>query len=217
MLLYAVVPSDATPTDREGLTGQRLEIIRSALAAVIVEECANDFRATKENSLAFAEIICDLATAAPVLPIRFPTTLATRSTVLAQLQTSETAWHHRLNDLQGLCEVVIRAQWPEPEQEGADASRSSGTSYLLGRAAALQKRDASIADIRELVSDWAREIKVLPSQHGIRIACLVAKDDIPQLREAVLGWQHAGDHRQVVVSGPWPPFSFVVDQEAVSA
>jgi Gas vesicle synthesis protein GvpL/GvpF len=217
MLLYAVVLADATAPDRKGLTGQRLEIIRSALAAVIVEECPDDFRAAKENSLAFAKIICNLASTASLLPIRFPTILATRSAVLAQLQASETAWQRRLTDLHGLSEVVIRAQWPEPEQERADNSHTSGTSYLLRRAAALQRRDASVAEIRELVREWAREIKVLPARQGIRIACLVATDDIPQLREAALAWQHAGDQRRVVVSGPWPPFSFAGDQEAVSA
>jgi len=217
MLLYAVVPADATAPDRDGLSDHRLEIIRSALAAVIVEECPDDFRATKENSLAFAEIICSLATTASLLPIRFPTMLATRSAVLAQLQASETVWHERLTELHELSEVVIRAQWPEPEQERADASKISGTSYLLSRAAALQRRDASVAEISELVREWTREIKVLPSQQGIRIACLVANDDILRLKRAVLGWQHAGDQRRVVVSGPWPPFSFAGDQESVSA
>jgi hypothetical protein len=217
MLLYAVLPADATAPDRAGLTGQRLEVIRSALAAVIVEECPDDFRATKENSLAFAEIICNLATTAPLLPIRFPTILATRSAVLAQLQASDTAWQHRLTDLHGLSEIVIRAQWPEPEQERADTSHASGTSYLLSRAAALQRRDASVAEISESVREWAREIKVLPSQQGIRIACLVANDDISRLKEAVLSWQHSADQRRVVLSGPWPPFSFVGDQESVTA
>jgi hypothetical protein len=215
MLLYAVVLSDATDPDGEGLTGRGLEIIRSALAAMIVEECPDDFRATKENSLAFAEIMCSLA--APLLPIRFPTMLATRSAVLAQLQPNEAAWHQRLTELQSLSEVVVRAQSSEPEDELADAPSTSGTSYLLNRAAALQRRDASVAEIRELVREWAREIKVLPARQGIRIACLVANDDIPQLREAVLAWQQAGDQRRVVVSGPWPPFSFAGNQDAVSA
>jgi len=39
MLLYAVVPSDATAPDVPGLAGRPLEIIRAAAAAVIVEEC----------------------------------------------------------------------------------------------------------------------------------------------------------------------------------
>jgi Gas vesicle synthesis protein GvpL/GvpF len=217
MLLYAVVPTDAAALDRPGLTAHRLEIIRSALAAMIVEECPDDFRATKENSLAFAEIICGLATTAPMLPIRFPTMLATRTAVLAELQANETAWRRRLTELQGLSEVVIRAQLPQLEQQQADAASTSGTSYLLSRAAALQRRDRSVAEISELVRNWAREIKVLSSSRGIRIACLVADDDIPQLRAAVLGWEQAGDQRRVVVNGPWPPFSFVVDQDAVSA
>jgi hypothetical protein len=36
------------------------------------------------------------------------------------------------------------------------------------------------------------------------------------LRDAVTTWQQSRSGRQAVVSGPWPVFSFVGDQEAVS-
>jgi hypothetical protein len=99
---------------------------------------------------------------------------------------------------------------------GRAGQRRSGTSYLVNRAAAIHRRKASVAEITELVRAWAREVKVLQSQHGVRIACLVANADVPHLRDAVTAWQQARSGRQVVVSGPWPVFSFVVDQEAVS-
>ena len=75
MLLYAVVPADATPSERRGLLGGRLETIRGALAAVIAEESSGRLDATGDESRAFAKIICDLATTIPMLPIRFPTML----------------------------------------------------------------------------------------------------------------------------------------------
>ena len=216
MLLYAVVPADAAAAVGGGLAGHRLETIRGGLAAVVVEECAQRPSATSDESRTFAKIICDLATANPVLPIRFPTVLPTRSEVLAELQAREAGWQRRLTELDGLSEVVIRAQAVDSDHELDAASRRSGTSYLVSRAAALRQRDACVAEISELVRGWAREMKVLPSQQGIRIACLVADADMPQLRDAVLGWQQADDQRQVVVGGPWPPFSFVVAQEAES-
>jgi hypothetical protein len=217
MLLYAVIPPDATAPDGHGLANHRLETVRSEHAAMIVEECPDRLAGTNDESRTFAEILCDLPATTPLLPVRFPTMLATRSAVLAELQANETAWSKRLAELRGLAEVVIRAQWPNPDQELAAASNRSGTSYLEGRAAALRRRDASVAEISHLVRDWARETKVLPSQDGIRIACLVSHADIPQLRDAVLRWHQAGDHGQVVVGGPWPPFSFVVEQEAETA
>ena len=96
MLLYAVVPADATASEGRGLLGGRLETIRGALAAVIAEESAGRLDATGDESRAFAKIICDLATAIPMLPIRFPTMLPTRSAVLAELQAKEAAWRQRL-------------------------------------------------------------------------------------------------------------------------
>jgi hypothetical protein len=216
MLLYAVVPADATAPETRGLAGQRLEMIRGTLAAVIVEDCAERPSATGEEAHSFAEIICDLATTTSMLPIRFPTMLSTRSAVLAELQANEAAWRRRLTELDGLSEVVIRAQWAEADHELGSTSNSSGTTYLLNRAAQIHRRDTSAAEISALVRAWAREIKVLHSQQGVRIACLVANADVSQLRDAVTSWQQARSDRQVAVSGPWPVFSFVVDQEAVS-
>ena len=217
MLLYAVVAADANVPEMRGLNGHRLETIRSALAAVIVEECAERFGAAGDESRAFAEIICDLATTTCMLPIRFPTMLPTRSAVLAELQAHEAAWRRRLTELEGFSEVVIRAQEAETDDEFGAAPAGSGTTYLLNRAAVIHRREAAVADISELVSTWAREIKVLRPQQGVRLACLVADADVSQLRDAVTTWQQARSGRQAVVSGPWPVFSFVGDEEAVSS
>jgi hypothetical protein len=53
-------------------------------------------RATSDESHAFAKIICDLAMTTPMLPIRFPAMLTTRSAVLAELQSNEAfqQWPH---------------------------------------------------------------------------------------------------------------------------
>ena len=87
------------------------------LAAVIVEECSERLGATGDESRAFAKIICDLATTISMLPIRFPTMLPTRSAVLAELQANEAAWRRRLTELDGLAEVVVRAQETEIDHE----------------------------------------------------------------------------------------------------
>jgi hypothetical protein len=214
MLLYAVVPADATASDTRGIFGQRLESIRGALVAVLVEESFEPISSTSDVSRAFAKIICDLATTSPLLPIRFPTMLPTRSAVLAELQANEVPWRQRLTELDGLSEVVIRAQWPEADRDVGSASDSSGTTYLMGRAAAIHRREALVAQISDLLREWARQIKVLHSQEGVRIACLVANTDVPQLRHAVMAWQQARSGSKVAVSGPWPAFSFVVDLTA---
>ena len=216
MLLYAVVPADATAPEMRGLHGHRLETIRGALAAVIVEECSEGLRATGDESRAFAEIICDVATTTSMLPIRFPTMLPTRSAALAELEANEAAWRQRLTELDGLAEVVVRAQETEVDHEPESASDGSGTTYLVNRAAAIHRREALVTEISELVRTWTREIKVLPPQHEVRLACLVAHAEVPQLRDAVTTWQQERSGRQAVVSGPWPVFSFVSDQETVS-
>ena len=216
MLLYAVVPADAAPPEKRGLNGHRLEKIRGALAAVIVEESSEGLRATSDESRAFAEIICDLATTTSMLPIRFPTMLPTRSAVLADLQANEAAWRRRLTELDGMAEVVIHAHEAEADHKLSSVTDGSGTTYLLNRATAIHRREASVAEISEGVRAWTREIMVLPPQPGVRLACLVRGAVVAQWRDAVTTWQEARSGRQAVVSGPWPVFSFVGDQETVS-
>ena len=217
ILLYAVVAADAIGPDQRGLAGNSLETIRATLAAVVVEECLQRPAGTEDESRRFAEIICDLAKATPLLPVRFLTVLPTRSAVLAELQAHEAGWQRRLIDLNGLSEVVVRARPAEADHEADAASHAPGTSYLMSRAAAMQQRDASIVEISELVRDWVREIKVLRSQYGVRIACLVSDADVSQLKDAVEDWRRAHDGSEAAVSGPWPPFSFVEPHEASSA
>jgi hypothetical protein len=217
MLLYAVVAADAKTPATRGIHGHRLETIRGPLAAVIAEECSERLRATGDESRAFAEIICDLAKTTSMLPIRFPTLLPTRSAVLTELNANEAAWRRRLTELYGLSEVVIRAQEAAADHEVGAASAGSGTTYLLNRAAVIHRREASVTEISELVRPWTREIKVLPPQQGVRLACLVADADLPQLSEAVTTWQQTRSGRQAVVSGPWPVFSFVDDQETMGS
>jgi hypothetical protein len=217
MLLYAVVAADANAPEACGLHGHRLETIRGPLAAVIAEECSERLRASGDESRAFAEIICDLAKTTPILPIRFPTMLPTRSAVLRELKAKGAAWRRRLTELDGLSEVVIRAQEAEADHEVGTAHAGSGTTYLMNRAAVIHRREAAVTEISELVCPLAREIKALPPNQGVRLACLVAEADLPRLRDAVATWQQARGGRQAVVSGPWPAFSFVGDQEAVSS
>ncbi len=217
MLLYAVVAADANAPETRGLHGHRLETIRGPFAAVIAEECSERLRATAGESRAFAEIICDLAKTTSMLPIRFPTMLPTRSAVLRELNAKEAAWRRRLTELDGLSEVVIRAQEAEADHEVGTAHAGSGTTYLMNRAAVIHRREASVTETSELVRPLAREIKVLPGNQGIRLACLMADADLPQLRDAVTTWEQARGGRQAVVSGPWPVFSFVGDQEAVGS
>jgi Gas vesicle synthesis protein GvpL/GvpF len=216
MLLYAVVPADAAAPGTSGLHGHRLETIRGALAAIIVEDVSELRHGSGDESRAFAQIICDLATTTSLLPIRFPTTLPTRSAVLAELRANEATWRQRLTELDGMAEVVVRAQETAVDNEPASAADGSGTSYLMKRAAALHRREALAAEISDLVRTWTREIRVLPPQPEVRIACLVTHAEVPQLREAITTWQQARSGRQATVSGPWPVFSFVGDQEAVS-
>jgi hypothetical protein len=119
-----------------------------------------------------------------------------------------TPWRRRLAELDGLCDPGAAGR---RRSRRAPSSHDSGTSYLVAEAADLQRREATVVEIRELVRDWMREIKVLGSQEGVRIAAWSPMPDGLRLKDPVQGWQAARSGSEAVVSGPWPAFSLVGD------
>ena len=60
--------------------------------------------------------------------------------------------------------------------------------------------------VRNLLDRWARDVRALPD--GRRIAVLVRCEDAPAVRDAVVESAVHHDDVEVIVTGPWPPFSF---------
>jgi hypothetical protein len=209
MLLYAIVPPGARLPVREGIAGAPLEAVEGSAAAMVVERCGDPPDASEADSaLAFAQIVAAIAEQTATLPIRFPTSLDSREAVLAELEARGGDWARRLGEIDGLCEVSIRARAPQTDPDDGAEPTGPGTAYLARRASALRDLEATAERIEHVAGQWARETRRLPAREGVRVACLVAKADVPALRGALhesLDSEFGG----VEVAGPWPPFRFV--------
>lgn len=198
ILLHAVVPSDVEDTGREGLAA-----LAAGPVTVLYEERPEPPSDDREDVLEHGRRILALAAQVPLLPIRYGTTLTDTDELGAVAEERADEWSRRLAHLADRCELVVHLD----VHGSAPAGRpDSGRAYLEARMARLRRRERALADVRRVLEPWSPETRVLPDQR--RLAVLVARADAGPARDALAGWGDGQPDLEVVVSGPWPPFSF---------
>jgi hypothetical protein len=217
MLVYAVTPPNVDDVPTTGIAGGELEAVQTQDAALIVEECEHPPSTTQDSVLRFTRVVTHISTHAPTLPVRFPTVLPSKPDVLAELRSRGAQWRRRLDDVAGCSEMVLRASWADRQGTPEPADDLSGGAYLRSRAADVHAFDAMAARLEGLARRSSRDVRRLRVARGARYACLVPDDAIPALRRGVELWRREEPGRDAILSGPWPPFSFVDASEGVGA
>lgn len=231
LLLYCVracaggAPPPLPPGARGVLGAELRWIARGDLAALV--SAAGDPAALAAPAAAellrYQAVIQEQHAAADVLPMRFGGVLADDEAVRAHLEAQGDAYRGALARLSGCVEMGVRAllEAPAPPREGP-AERASGAAYLRAR----QRRYAGEEDLRRAavellereylprVAPLCREHRVdaAPQRSGGPSLCsfyfLIPREEVPAFREALAPLLQGGA-RQIVISGPWPPYSFV--------
>jgi hypothetical protein len=239
--VYAVLARGVSlPPGLTGLGGGELTIVpyQDLAAAVSIVDGAS-IPSTAHDVLRHEAIVEALRGAGPSLPVRFGTVLADAQAVAHALSER---YDILLNDLARLGDKVecgLMVLWPEPPMDGdgpaehgdavpgthgREESPRSGADYL--RARVRQHRHAMAS--REKAGELARELDVAFRPHvvdarltlaptsrmAVRAAYLLHPSSISRFRdvfEEVRGMQ--GDLR-FLLSGPWPPYSFVTKPTA---
>lgn len=216
MLLYAVVPAEAESPGVPGVCGSDLETVRGSEAALVAEECERAPEASRPMALRYYKIVDQLSRTATALPVRFPTVVGDRDEIVQELARRAPHWRRRLDELHGLSEMVVRATWPDPTAV-ADAGRPGGSAYLKRRAAQVHATEQVADDLERRARQLCRDVRRLPAIEGVRLACLAPRAAESELRRLLDEWQHEDAGRETTLAGPWPPFSFVDQQEVASS
>jgi hypothetical protein len=216
MLLYAVRPAEAETPELVGVCGREIETVRGSEAALIAEECPRAPEPNRSMALRYYEIVDQLSRSAAVLPVRFPTVLSDRAEVGQELARRGSQWRRRLDELHGLAEMVVRASWPDQPTSAPDAEQSVGSAYLRHRAAQVHATEEVVGELVQRARRVCRDVRQLPASEGVRLACLAPRTAEPELRQLLDEWRQEGAGRHVTLGGPWPPFSFVDQQEAAA-
>jgi hypothetical protein len=203
LVLYAVVPADA------GQGPVPLDRLDVGPVSVLYAERDRPPSAERADLISFGEIVQDLASSGPVLPVRFGTTLPDLAGLRELAEEHGAAWRRRLDDLSGHVEMIVHARDPQrPVVTAAKSDGVSGTEYLLSRAAVHHHETELLRSLGDEIATLVTETRVLPGKQESRLACLVPAGGVDQLLAAIGRWAESVEGRQVDATGPWPPYSF---------
>ena len=201
ILLHAIVPRDAAVPDA------RLRRHDAGQVAVLYEQRDEPPPSDRDGVLAHGLRVVALAEQVPVLPVRYGTTMAGTEELGAVAEQHADAWSRRLVQLTGRCELVVHVDLTgrndEPDAGPADGS---GRAYLLRRMEAVRRQDRALDDLRAVLAPWSEESRLLTDRR--RLAALVLRADADAASAAIAEWARDRDRVEVLVTGPWPPFSF---------
>lgn len=154
------------------------------------------------------------------VPLRFGQSAADRETAAAHIAEDPAKWHHLLRRFAGHAEYGVRVvrEVRAAEQDVHAPHAESGTEYM----AALARKQAQAADrraeaeriaeiIRSATRGLAVDIRVEPGRAGsvVTVACLVAWTQADAYDCAIREVCDVTQDTRFVLTGPWPPYSFV--------
>lgn len=240
--VYAIQPrSPGLPSGLRGLWGTPVSTVCHRDLAAVIGDCRrNDLRPTADLVLRHESVVEALRRHAPGLPVRFGTVLASDQAVaraLAERHDVLTADLERLGDK---VELGLTVLWDDPGG-GAGAvggdhgltggspgsgSPGPGARYLQALLAASRREEAELSAAEAVARQLDRTLGAyaierrcgLPRARRMvtRSTYLLQPSQVPRFQGAFEALR--GEHRglRFLLSGPWPPYSFVTPADAGS-
>jgi hypothetical protein len=157
------------------------------------------------------------------VPLRFGQWLAEESELQAAVAEKATSYRERLAQFAGCLEFGIRLIDPADLDTARVVHRTPATSGLeymralqeSSRLAETKRAESEAvhAQIRELLREWVREEKVEEARtpHAVlTVSHLVARSNFDKYRAQGRNIRALFPELRMLLSGPWPPYSFAV-------
>jgi hypothetical protein len=223
LYVYAI-----TACDTDLPCGNGLAKVACRNLAAVTGRVTNDVAPTSvENVLHHEAVVEAVRQHGPALPVRFGTMFRDEASLGAALADRYDRLLADMERLGGKVELSLTAIWPasssnEPEtpsNASMSSGRGAGASYLLERAArarhddALTQRARSVAQDLDGVLGWLaleRRVSLLPTPKiAVRAAYLLDPASVSAFRAAFESIRGSRGELRVLLTGPWPPYSFV--------
>jgi hypothetical protein len=204
-------PSPTLPPGRRGLGGAALRVLETrGLAAVYSQH--RRFRARPEAALVIEHerVLEAVMACAPVLPMRFGTQLDSTERLAAAVAGRHRELRAALDRVRGRVELGVRVLPTDPPA-ARPPSPSSGRDHLLSLAAARRRDERIAGQIHHPLDDLAAGSVVRehsPSPTVMVAAYLVDTGQVDSFRHRADEVAASHPDVRVVVTGPWPPYSF---------
>lgn len=217
-MLYAyAITGPVGPPDIEGLGGAPLRAVGHDVVAIVSEHHELPLRAEPEDLWAHEAVVEAAMERGPVLPMRVGTSFPGEAELLEVLRGRAREFRRALTRVDGAVELGIRAVLDlAPSENGTPAAGAGpGTAYMLGRLERVRAAERVAAAIHEPLAALAREAtwRVEAGQPPrLAGAYLVDRSGVEAFRERVTELED-GRPIAIVCTGPWPPYSFVAEEE----
>lgn len=228
LLLYCIFPGAGldVPSFLTGVGGRPLITVGRASLRAAVSHCRRaDLNPDRETLQTYGRIIEWCHNHYTAIPFRFGYLLPDASQVDRLLTERHTHFEALLEGLQGCVEMGVRIFLPwgtpgGPAEEDRAASAESGLAYLNARRRgfAREDREGREADrlaekvclaLTGLYRRHCRESRGLPQGRLLSLYFLVPRPAQGAFREVARGLSAQGPGA-VLLSGPWPPYNFVL-------
>ena len=230
--VYAIV-GRATPLPASGTGGGAAELTMVSwreLAAVTGRMDDDRAPLTIDAVLHHEAIVEAVRREGPALPVRFGTVFRDAPSVASALAERYEPLAADLDRLGDKVELSLTALWAAPpagdgaapardEEDGARAVQGAGARYLRACAAEL-RRDETMKEMARTVARELDEVlgglaleqrvSLLPTPRvAVRTAYLLDHAGVRDFRAAVDAVRETHGELRVMLTGPWPPYSFV--------
>lgn len=220
--LYCIVPAGHTvPDGCEGLQSRRPFTLAAGALAVWASEHETAVAPSIEVVRTHNDVVAAAMTpqVTPV-PLRFGQSAADSETAAGNIAEDAAKWLDLLQRFAGHAEYGVRAvrQVPAAEQDVHVPHVESGTEYM----AALARKQAQAADrraeaeriaeiVRSAAGELAADVRIELGKAGsvVTVACLVAWTAAEAYHGAIREVCEVTQDTRFVLTGPWPPYSFV--------
>jgi len=148
----------------------------------------------------------------PVLPLRFGTQLGSEQELAITLSQRREEWSAALERVRGRVELGIRVLAERPERPRGGGS---GREYLLNRVAEHRRAEMAARELHVPLDELAvvSQLSEHPSPPAVVVGSyLVAEGSVDGFRSRAEALAKRHDDLRVVVTGPWPPYSFAGEE-----
>jgi hypothetical protein len=148
-----------------------------------------------------------------VLPARFGTCVRDEAELRAILRTRGADLERGLRRVRGRVELGVRALWPR----GEEPPPAGGRDFMLAKVRRRAEARALACDLHEALAGLAVDERssVLPRPDTpVSAAYLVDRSRVRAFERRAAALRAERDDAELVLSGPWPPYSFSEDRDA---
>ncbi len=211
-LLYGIWATPKQPTALLGIDEQPITLIHhQSLTAAVSKIDPAKLTTEVPLLLAYNQVIESLHNIETTIPMRYGSLFDNETQIIQWLDKNLTHYKELLQKLNGCVEMGIRLLLPTPPEP--PTITRSGRNYLTARQNYYSDKDQQqnlIKQINNQFSGCFRYTKHCAENRYLSLYFLVPKNQVEKFRSL---FQTMDKKHKQLLSGPWPPYNFVISEE----